>query len=247
MKAALLAAVALVALVPSAHATLITTTNIFAPQAGSGAATTPVDLTGIIPPSQASITGNGYSITVATASNEGIVQGSASGLYAVPVAGVMNGQPVYLTGNLGSVLTPTLSESGNYFSTGGPGASITIDFATAQTSLALLWGSIDGSNEIQFESALGVVQDTLTGVEVQQELAQVFAGEGSQGLGGSAYVDVTAATPFSRIVLTSGVFSFEAAALIGSDTPFTVPEPISLVLFGSGLAAIGMIRRQRPS
>ena len=87
-----------------------------------------------------------------------------------------------------------------------------------------------------------VGSDTLSGAQLQA--VPGFAGNGNQGFGGSAYVSLTD-TPFTTVTLSSGVVSFEVAGVAGSNVPFNVPEPMSLALLGSGLAAMGLVQYRR--
>ncbi len=188
------------------------------------------------------ITGSGYTVSFSTAANQGVVQGPAHALRAVPVAGVSGSTPEYLTGNYGSALTTNAAASGNYLSTGT--GSITFTFSTPQTSLAVLWGSIDPGNSLTFNDA-GSYKVTGTAV---QAAAGNFAGNGFQGPGGSAYVVVDTSTPFTTVTANSSIVSFEFAGLAADTAPFTAtPEPSSFLLFGLGLAmtGLGVFKRYR--
>jgi hypothetical protein len=214
--------------------------SLYTPSLGSNPVV--IDLFGITLGSTAEIFGSGYTIQFVSPfpSGQGVVQGASSGQYAVPVAGVSGGQPEYLTGDYGSLLTTNIADSGDYFSTGL--GSIIITFTTPQYSFALLWGSIDTSNSLTFND-VGSFQ--VTGSEVQAAAAG-FVGNGYQGPGGSAYVAVDTSTPFTTVTATSGVVSFEFAGVAGSNLPFTsAPEPASIYLCGIavGIGIIGLRRK----
>ena len=243
MKRILLGCATCLAMSGSAHASLMTTASLFSPLPPSGSTTTIVAVQGATP-GAAAFSGSGYSIavnSVALTQGQGFVQGTIpSSVHATPVAGVQGGNPTYLSGDFGSAQT-TNPNVGKYLSTGT--GSITITFTVPQTSLAVLWGSIDSSNSITFNDAAG---DVLTGSAVQAAAAG-FAGNGFQGPAGSAYVTTTANTPFTTATLTSGVVSFEVAGIAGSTGSFAVPEPVSLAVFGGSLIGLGLIRRRKGS
>lgn len=238
MRNLLLAGVALVGLSAQADAALITQASLFTPIPVPGTVTA-IGLQGIATPSQGTIAGAGYTIGFNVGADQGVVSGASGGLHAIPVAGVSNGNPTYLTGDFGSAQTTNAGAAGNYLSTGL--GTITITFAAPQTSLALLWGSIDSSNTITFNNAAG---DTLAGSTVQS-LAAGFVSNGFQGPGGSAYISTLSDTPFTRVTLSSGVVSFESVGLIASTAPISVPEPASIALFSMGLLGMGLVRRRR--
>lgn len=214
--------------------------SLYTPSLGSNPVV--IDLFGITLNSTVEIFGSGYTIQFVSPfpSGQGVVQGASSGQYAVPVAGVSGGQPEYLTGDYGSLLTTNIANSGNYLSTGL--GSIVITFTTPQYSFALLWGSIDTSNSLTFND-VGSFQ--VTGSELQAAAAG-FVSNGYQGPGGSAYVAVDTSTPFTTVTAASGVVSFEFAGVAGSNLPFTpTPEPASIWYLCGIAVGIGIIGLRR--
>jgi hypothetical protein len=220
--------------------------------------TTFVDLTGVTAPSDATLIGAGYTITFSNLSScgidEGIVQGTDA-CHAVPVAGESGSTPEYLTGGLGSALTLNLASSGNYLSTGGPGGQITIKFTSPETSLELLWGSIDGcgsfgsctpaspaspGNSLALNNGI-----TVTGYALETALQGAgFTTNASQGFGGSAWVIINTTTPFTTITLTSLYSSFESDGIGAASVPIdTAPEPASVFFVGTGLGLAALLRR----
>jgi len=165
------------------------------------------------------------------------VHGALEGQYAIPVGGATVSPtvaPEYLTDGYGSSLTTSAGASGNYLSTGV--GTITITFATPQTSLVLLWGSVDTYNTLTLNDGY-----SLTGTDVATQAG--FLADGTQGVGGSTYVRITPSTPFTSATFTSTMNSFEFAGVAAS----TTPEPSGMVLMGTIVIAIGFVavRRRR--
>jgi hypothetical protein len=236
-------ALSLTALAGLAKADTITA-SLFSPLSPTGTTPVIIDLAGITAPSQTTIDGDGYTISFDdVGSSEGVVVGNVNGSHAVPVAGVTGSggtTPEYLTGGFGSALTTNVADSGNYLSTGT--GSITITFSTPETSLALLWGSIDTGNSLTLNDAADF---TVTGTEVQ-EAASGFVGNGFQGPGGSAYVVIDSSTSFTTVTLSSSVISFESAGIAAASQPFTspTPEPAAVPLIGLGIGLVAVFRRR---
>lgn len=244
--------------IPITGGTLTADENALSTPAG---VTTFLDLTGVTPPSGATLMGTGYTVTFSNFSSlsscstdEGIVQGTDP-CHAVPVAGDIGGTPEYLTGGLESTLTASLGSSGNYLSTGGPGGVITITFTSPQTSLELLWGSIDGCNTSTNCSPTSTAYPgnslalnngiTVTGYELETDLlGNGFTSNGAQGFGGSAWIVLDTTTPFTTVTLTSLQSSFESAGFAAASVPIsTNPEPASVFLVGTGLGLAALLRR----
>ena len=210
------------------------TASLFSPEAGLGPVI--LDLSTVTATSHASFSGTGYSISFAVDPDQGVVRGALASKYAIPVAGVLNGNAEYLTGGYGSPLTTNTADSGNYLSTGT--GTVTIDFSQQETWLALLWGSIDTGNRLTFKNGTTTVF-TVTGTDVQNAAAG-FVGNGFQGAGGSAYVLVNTSTPFTSVIASSGTVSFEFGGVAAS----AVPEPGTFgCLFGVGVALVALRRR----
>lgn len=201
-----------------------------------------LSLGSITPPSQTAFAGSGYSVSFSSvAGDQGVVQGPSpfgppfSFFHAVPVAGDFGGTPLYLTGDAGSPLTTDINQSGKYFST-GLGGTITFNFTSPHTQVALLWGSVDAGNQLVFNDAAST---TITGNQIHSLTPGITAG--GQTFGGSTWVLIQTDTPFTSFSAFSSNISFEFAGVIASP----VPEPGSFYLVSSVLCigALMLLRR----
>jgi hypothetical protein len=200
-------------------------------------------LTGTTPIAAQIGTNNGVTITVA--SPGAIVQGSKTNEYAAPITDAAG--TAYAGKYFSTELTssPSISTSSYVVSPKSSGI-IDFNFATSQSYLGLLWGSVDG--EPGQENVLSFYNGTtplgsITGGQVAAD-ANVSA-NGVQSYGGSAYININVSGGFNQVVAGSQKVSFEFAALTSSTKQILVPEPGSLALLGTSLIALGLFARKR--
>jgi hypothetical protein len=111
------------------------------------------------------------------------------------------------------------------------------NFVDGANTLSLLWGSPDSYNTLSFYSGLNG-QGTLLGSFTGLDLAATL------GLGHD-YVTFFSSVAFLSVVLSTTIPAFEYAALSASMESSEVPLPPALILFGSAIVALEVLRRRR--
>jgi hypothetical protein len=115
--------------------------------------------------------------------------------------------------------------------------SVGYNFAGGANTLSLLWGSPDSYNTLSFYSGLNG-QGTLLGSFTGLDLAATL------GLGHD-YVTFFSSVAFLSVVLSTTIPAFEYAALSASMASSEVPLPPAVLLFGSAVVALEVLRRRR--
>lgn len=141
-------------------------------------------------------------------------------------------------GNIGGVAVSPFGASdstSNYLVAEGTNGTVTVTFTSPQTSIELLWGTVDAGT---LQNVLTAAGQTITG----QDILNACAAQGHTCTAGvtNVEVDITGLNPF-----TSYTVSDSAAAAFEFVPGAPVPEPASLAILGAALTALGILRRRK--
>lgn len=150
-----------------------------------------------------------------------------------------------VTGSIGGVRrsawqgsTVNENDAGAFYTSISGGASATYNFATAQTSVSLLWGSPDSYNDLDIMLVGGGVV-TVNGVAAMGPVAIL-----------QQFVTISDVGAFDALVFRSGRNAFEFANLSTSgptNVTAAVPLPAGLPLMLTAFAGLGLLSRTRKS
>ena len=159
--------------------------------------------------------GNGVTATVSESSTStpygGIYDTSITNIAASPISG---------------------TSTANYL-VAEPNHSVTISYATSQSSFDLLWGSVDSYNDvsINFCGTAGCsVLSSITGQNLLDAPYNITTGT-------SAFVEFTDTDLFTSVTLSTTGIAFEFVP--------AVPEPVTFSILATGLVGLAVAKRRR--
>lgn len=131
----------------------------------------------------------------------------------------------------------TGADNTSFIAISGNGTA-TFNFSTPQNYFGILIGSLDSGDSLSFYDSSHTLIGTITGSNM------VGNGDlgGDRGINGTVYVNINSTTPFSEVVVTTPVSSFEFDDVAYANV---VPEPTSCAIAVAGLGIFGLLRRQK--
>lgn len=161
-----------------------------------------------------------------------------------PASGLYAGNPSGDTSPFGTANGSTVYLSAGGVNSGTAG-SVTVVFSSPQTSLYVLWGTVDfetsGSGVPPDRNAITFSGDGSTPLTIDG--SNVHSADSSLSSGAdNAYVEITGLSPFLTATFTddkTSAFEFQLGI------PTATPLPAALPLFAGGLGAMGLLSRRK--
>ena len=155
-----------------------------------------------------------------------------SGVYAGSVH--LNFTEPFLVNGINPSLANASAFTTSKYVAAQPGGSVTVTYSTAQTSLAILWGSIDGGDSMNLLTNNGTPALSINGSTVCADLGLACTG------GFNAEIDITGISPFTTFTAADAAGELSAFEFVPGTQVEAIPEPASLAILGAMLVSFGI-------